>query len=65
LTAFLEFLAAMLDPGVKDVLEGVFARQLGRVPALVGVPIWGSIPLASRAWALSRSARASRRLRAG
>ena len=35
LTAFLEFLAAMLDPSIEDVLEGVFARQLGRVPALV------------------------------
>ena len=35
LTAFLEFLAAMLDPGVEDVLEGVFACQLGRVPPLV------------------------------
>ena len=35
LTAFLEFLAAMLDPGIEDVLEGVFARQLGRVPALI------------------------------
>ena len=35
LTSFLEFLAAMLDPRIKDVLEGVFARQLGRVPPLV------------------------------
>ena len=25
----------MLDPGVEDVLEGVFACQLGRVPPLV------------------------------
>ncbi len=35
LAAFLEFLAAMLNPGIEDVLEGVFARQPGRVPALV------------------------------
>lgn len=64
LTAFLEFLTAMLDPSIEDGLEGVFARQLGRVPFLVALDL-GSIPLASRAWALSRSVRASRRLRAG
>ena len=25
----------MLDPGIEDVLEGVFARQLGCVPTLI------------------------------
>ncbi|MPM48173.1 hypothetical protein SDC9_94897 [bioreactor metagenome] len=35
LAALLEFLAAMLDPGIKDVLEGVFACQPGRVPTLI------------------------------
>jgi hypothetical protein len=46
LTAFLEFLAAMLDPGIEDGLEGVFARQLGRVP-FWSRSTWGSIPLAA------------------
>jgi hypothetical protein len=49
----------MLDPRIEDVLEGVFARQLGRVPALVAFDL-GSMPLASSAWAC-RSARASRK----
>jgi hypothetical protein len=59
--AFLEFLAAMLDPRIEDGLEGVVARQLGRVPLLVR-SVWGLMPLASSARASSRSVRASRRL---
>src|SRR3546814_1387650 len=35
LAAFLEFLTAMLDPGIEDILEGVFAGQLGRMPTLI------------------------------
>ena len=47
----------MLDPGVEDVLEGIFAGQPGRVPPLIALDLWidapgeqglGLVPLGTR-----------------
>ncbi len=39
LPTFLEFLAAMLDPGVEDRLEGVIGSQFDRMPFLLAVGV--------------------------